>query len=237
VGEQALVVARMLAQPGVTKSVLVAEGVAGRLAGLVPPAVPLYVAPLAILRAVAGFDVHRGVLAMGYRAPFEGRTVLDVVPDGGDGLCVLACEGITHIDNMGLLFRNAAAFGAAAVVLDPTSHDPLYRRSLRVSIGHALTVPWARSADWPADLARLKEERGLTIIGAALTAGAVALDDLEPPHRCALVVGTEMEGLHGATRALCDHLVRVPMAPGVDSLNVAVAAAVCLHRLCRAGRA
>lgn len=236
VGEQALVVTKMLQLPGVTKSVLVAEPQQRQLADLVPPDVPLYVAPRDVLRTVAGFNVHRGVLAVGYRAPFENRRWNEVTPAGPQPTCVLACEGITHMDNMGLLFRNAAAFGVAAVLLDPTSHDPLYRRSLRVSIGHALRVPWARSTDWPADLARLKADRGLTILGAALEPAATALDDLEPPPRCALVVGTEIDGLAHGTRALCDRLVRIPMAPGIDSLNVAVAAAVCLQRLCRAGR-
>ena len=233
VGEQALVVGHMLALPGVTKSVLVAENMAERVAPLAPPEVPVYVAPLSVLRTVAGFDLHRGVVAVGYRAPFDGRAVEDVVPAGAGPARLLACEGITHIDNIGLLFRTAAALGVDGVLLDPTCHDPLYRKSLRVSIGHALTLPWARSSDWPGDLARLKAERGLTVIGAALAPDATPLGELDPPGRCVLVVGSEFHGLAPATLALCDEVVRIPMAPGVDSLNVAVAAGVALWALGR----
>jgi len=236
VGESALVVARMLALPGVTKSVLVSNSALDRIVPSAPDGVPVYAAPPPLLEAVAGFDVHRGVLAVGRRAPFEGRLPREVVPAAG-AACVLACEGIGNVDNMGLLFRNAAAFGVAAVLLDPTSHDPLYRKSLRVSIGHALTVPWARVPDWPGGLLALASERDLVVLGAAPGRQAHAIDDVEPPQRCVLIVGAEGAGLAPATLACCRRLVRVPMAPGVDSLNVAVAAAVCLHHLCRCGRA
>jgi tRNA G18 (ribose-2'-O)-methylase SpoU len=237
VGEQALVVEKMLARPGLTKSVLAAEAMCDRIAPLVPAGVPLYVAPQEVMDAVVGFPIHRGVLAVGYR-PREGDLTLEaVVPARPGPLTVLVCEDITHIDNVGLLFRNAAAFGVDAVVLSPRCHDPLYRRCLRTSIGHVLTVPWARSRDWPDDLDRLRWQWGLTVVGAATDAGARPLDELEPPERVALLVGTEGEGLSAGALARCDARVRIPMAPGVDSLNAAVAAAVCLHRLSRAARA
>ncbi len=155
VGEQPLIVQRMLSMPGVTKSVLVATTWADRIAHLAPPEVPVYVAPLDLMRHVAGFTVHRGVLAVGYRSAIERSDLASALrPDGP--LTVLLCESITNIDNIGLLFRNAAAFGVDAVVLSPRCHDPLYRKSLRVSIGHALTVPFVRCRDWPGDLGRLK---------------------------------------------------------------------------------
>ncbi|MHC4785197.1 MAG: TrmH family RNA methyltransferase, partial [Planctomycetota bacterium] len=122
------------------------------------------------------------------------------------------------------------AFGVDAVVLSPSCHDPLYRKALRVSIGHALTVPFVRSADWPTELARLRREWGVTLIAAALDTRAVDLDSLERPKRVGLVVGQEYQGISRDTLDRCDHIVRIPMAAGVDSLNVAVAAAVCLHR-------
>lgn len=236
VGEQALVVAQMLALPGVTKSVLVAPEKVGQLAALAGDDVPIYVAPLPLLSAVAGFPVHRGVLAVGHRAAFDSRSLADIVPAAGVPGCVLACEGITHVDNIGLLFRNAAAFGVSGILLDPTCHDPLYRKAVRVSIGHVLTVPWAWSSDWRGDLERLRDDFRFKLIGAALRPDAMALDDVTPPARSALIVGTEFGGLRPDTLAQCDHVVRIPMAPGVDSLNVAVAAAVCLHRLCGVGR-
>ena len=147
-----------------------------------------------------------------------------------EALTLLVCENITNIDNIGFLFRNAAAFGVDAVLLSPRCHDPLYRKSLRVSIGHALTVPFVRSTDWTAQLDRLRREWGVTLIAAALDPRAEDLDAVARPGRVGLVVGQEFEGISPETLDRCDHIVRIPMAPGVDSLNVAVAAAVCLHR-------
>ncbi len=229
VGEQPLIVQRMLSMPGVTKSVLVVTTWADRIAPLARPDVPVYVAPLDLMRHVAGFTVHRGVLALGYRSAIERSDLASALrPDGP--LTVLLCENITNIDNIGFLFRNAAAFGVDAVVLNPRCHDPLYRKSLRVSIGHALTVPFVRCRDWPGDLGRLKAQWNLTLIAAALDKGGVDLRLVDRPERVGLVVGQEFHGLSPTTLDHCDHIVKVPMAPGVDSLNVAVAAAVCLHR-------
>lgn len=234
IGEQALIVERMLAVPGRTKSVLVQRAQLARIAPHVPADVPLYVVSDAVLRAVVGFDLHRGVLAVGWRPPPGAQTLAVALPpplDRTAPLTVLVCEDITHHDNLGMLLRNAAAFAVDAVVLSPRCHDPLYRRCLRMSIGHALDVPTARSADWPADLAALRDRWGCAIVAAATGPGAVALDDAPRLRRLALVVGTEGHGLSDAALALADHRVRIPMRRGVDSLNVAVAAAVCLHRL------
>ena len=236
VGEQRLIVERMLARPGVTKSVLVARNQRDEVAPLDPPEVPVYVTERAVMSRLAGFNIHRGVLAIGRRAAVERADLQSVIrPDRP--LTVLLCEDVTNIDNIGFLFRNAAAFGVDAVLLSPDCHDPLYRKSLRVSIGHALTVPFVRSADWPGDLDRLKSQWGLTLIGTVTAAQAVALDEVDCPSRVGLIVGQEYHGLSPATLGACDQLVRIPMAPGVDSLNVAVAAAVCLHRLSNARRA
>ncbi|MCZ6810997.1 MAG: RNA methyltransferase [Planctomycetota bacterium] len=229
VGEQPLIVQRMLSMPGVTKSVLVVRTWADRIAPLAPPEVPVYVAPLDLMRHVAGFTVHRGVLAVGYRSAIERSDLASALRPAAP-LTVLLCENITNIDNIGLLFRNAAAFGVDAVVLSPRCHDPLYRKSLRVSIGHALTVPFVRCLDWPGDLVRLKARWNLTLIAAALDERAIDLRLVDRPERVGLVVGEEFHGLSPTTLDHCDHIVKVPMAPGVDSLNVAVAAAVCLHR-------
>ncbi len=229
VGEQPLIVQRMLSMPGVTKSVLVVTTWADRIAPLAPPEVPVYVAPLDLMRRVAGFAVHRGVLAVGYRAKVE-RPSLQAIISGSGPLTLLLCEDVTNIDNIGLLFRNAAAFGVDGVLLSPKCHDPLYRKSLRVAIGHALTVPFARSEDWSGELARLQQESNVTLVAAGLDERAVELDSAPRPTRVGLVVGPEFDGLPSATLDQCDAIVKVPMAPNVDSLNVAVAAAVCLHR-------
>lgn len=236
VGEQLLVVQEMLRRPGVTRSVLVDERMVHRLKGHVPDDVPVYAAPTTLMEGIVGFHVHRGVLAVGRRAAVEHPSIDRMLTSRPGASTLLLLEDIANIDNMGLLFRNAAAFGVAGVILSPRCHDPLYRRVLRVSIGHVLSVPWIRSTDWPADLECLRRRHGFALVGAAIDDRAVPLDELSPPDRSALVVGTEYAGLSEATRRACDHLVRIPMAPGVDSLNVGVAAAVCLHRLSRVGR-
>ncbi|MHC4416831.1 MAG: TrmH family RNA methyltransferase [Planctomycetota bacterium] len=235
VGEQPLVVEHMLGKPGVTKSVLLGPAWVDRIAPRVPPEVPVYVAPIELMKRIAGFNIHRGVLAVGYRRAVE-RPDLDPDLAGREALTLLVCENITNIDNMGFLFRNAAAFGVDAVVLSPRCHDPLYRKPLRVSIGHALTVPFVRSHDWPTELDRLRGELGVTLIAAALDPRAVDLDAIPRPGRVGLVVGQEYQGIAPDTLDRCDHVVRIPMAAGIDSLNVAVAAAVCLHRFSRGER-
>jgi tRNA G18 (ribose-2'-O)-methylase SpoU len=231
IGEQMLVVEKMLKLPGVTKSVLVTPNHLDRVMALAPRDVAVYVAPLAVMSELAGFEIHRGVLAAGWRRMLASRSIDGLVPRPGEAATLLVCEDITNLDNIGLLFRNAAAFGADGVVLSPRCHDPLYRKSLRVSIGHALTVPWARSRDWAGDLARLKREMDLTLIGTSLDRSAADLDSVPRVRRAALLVGQEFSGLSKQALALCDTIVRIPMAAGVDSLNVATAAAVCLHRL------
>ena len=235
VGEQPLIVQRMLSMPGVSKSVLVVTTWADRIAPLAPPEVPVYVAPLDLMRHVAGFAVHRGVLAVGYRAKVE-RPSLHAIISGDGPLTLLLCEDITNIDNIGLLFRNAAAFGVDGVLLSPKCHDPLYRKSLRVAIGHTLSIPFARCDDWLGELDRLKRNWNLTLIAAANDERAAELDSAPRPERIGLVVGSEFDGLLSTTLNLCDQIVKVPMANGVDSLNVAVAAAVCLHRFSTAVR-
>jgi tRNA G18 (ribose-2'-O)-methylase SpoU len=234
VGEQALVVERMLQRPGLTRSVLVTPRRLERVAPKVPPDVPAYVPPLPIMEQLAGFNIHRGVLALGYRAAVE-RSRLEIPPPDRPVTLVL-CEEVSNLDNIGFVFRNAAAFGADGVLLSPGTHDPLYRKSLRVSIGHALTVPFARSEDWHADLERLRGEHELTIIAASADKGAPDLETLPRPRRVALLVGAEFEGVSPKTLDFCDHVARIRMAPGVDSLNVAVAAAVFLHRFSNADR-
>lgn len=229
IAEQALIVERMLSRPGVARSVLVAPTHVGRIAPQASPGIPVYVAPLTLLREIAGFNIHRGVLGVGRRDAVE-RARLEIPPPPAP-VTILAADEITNVDNIGSLFRNAAAFGVDGILLSPTCHDPLYRKSLRVSIGHALAIPFRRCGDLASELARFKKEHALTVIGAATGQGAVPLDEIPPPGRLVLAVGQEYQGLSQQTLRLCDHLARIPMAPGIDSLNVAVAAAVCLHRL------
>jgi tRNA G18 (ribose-2'-O)-methylase SpoU len=245
VGESPLVIEAMLRAPVETLSILASERQEARARALVDAARPcragradpeILLAPDEVLDAAVGCSIHRGFLAIGRRpAPF---TVREVVPASGDCL-LLVVEDVNNIDNIGQLFRNAAAFGCAAVVLSPACHDPLYRKSLRVSCGHALRVPFARSEAWANDLAWLRDGARLALVGAtgggdrtlAETADAMARTS---PRRVAVLVGAEFDGLTPAALGACSHRTRIPMAPGVDSLNVGVAAGVLLARLAEA---
>lgn len=197
--------------------------------------VPVYVAPLDVLRAVSGFDVHRGALASAERG--TPRALHDVLHEAThDANTVLVLEAVSDHENLGALFRNAAALGAGAVVLGPRTGDPLYRRSLRVSMGHVLRVPFARS-DTPDILGALRAA-GYRLV--ALTPSpdsepvasfAARPSDGKDKDKIALLLGAEGPGLSDEWLAQADDRVRIPMAPGVDSLNVAVAAAVALYEL------
>ena len=203
----------------------VAERFAGRLDAVDAPVV---VADEVVLRQVVGFDIHRGALASVDR--IEPIDAGDLVPI--DGLLLVA-EGVNDHENLGALYRNAAAFGVRGVLLDPTCADPFYRRSVRVSLGNVLAVPTGRLASLPAGLISLADRSVTTI---ALTPHSErSLSDLTAADlgsgAVALVVGAEGPGLTDSTLAAATHRIAIDMAAGVDSLNVATAAAIALHHL------
>jgi len=225
VAEGLLALEAALASPHPVRAVLVAETKLERVAALVGDAdVTVYVAPPALLSEVTGFAIHRGVVASVGRLP---------LPDPGslvEGAArLLVVEGVNDHENLGALFRNAAAFGVEAVLLDDRCADPCYRRSVRVSLGHVLHVPWTRVGPLPDALAWLAS---LGIAALALTpAGEATVHDVAArrrDERVAWVVGAEGPGLAPATLAAATERVRIPIADGVDSLNVATAAAVAL---------
>jgi len=240
IGEAVLVVEVMLESRGLTRSVLTSRKQADRMAQVIAasnsPETTLFVADEKTMESITGFDLHRGVLACGARAPVEERALEDIVPAPDGHATLLVCDGISNIDNMGMMFRNAAAFGVDAVILSPDSHDPLYRKSLRVSIGHALRVPWHRSRDWDMTLKRLTDEFGVTLIGTSIKSDSVPLDRIEQPDRVGVVMGSEFSGIGETSSKHCATSTRIPMMEGTDSLNVGVAAAVCLHRFSRSNR-
>lgn len=209
------------------ESVLIDAKRADKLAPLLAEfgaGVPVYAAGQAVIDAIAGFHLHRGILAIGVRG--EEPDAAALLASLGETAVVLVLFGISNHDNMGGLFRNAAAFGADAVLLDSDCCDPLYRKAIRVSVGHALTVPFARMTGDA--LALLK---GADFEPLALTpVGATPLVELKPPKRAAVLLGTEGEGLSAEVIA-GSRPIAIPMAPGVDSLNVAVTAGIVLHHL------
>jgi tRNA G18 (ribose-2'-O)-methylase SpoU len=225
IAESAKVLARAVAAGHLPRSVVVQERWIERVTEIVGALdVPVYVAPDATVEAVAGFSVHRGALASMH------RPVLPSVAEVIDGAkLILVLEGIADHTNVGAAFRAAAGLGADAVLVSPRGADPLYRRSVRVSMGTVFQVPWTRISDWEAGLAELR--------GAGVELAALALsDNAEPldvyarnrPDRVALMMGSEGDGLSAEALQAADRIVTIPMFGGVDSLNVASAAAVAL---------
>jgi len=211
------------------ESVLLLEN---RVAGMqetlaaMPEGTPVYVASQDIIDRIAGFHLHRGVLALGRRR--TGERFSELVASLPEKALVVALVGISNHDNAGAIFRNAAAFGADAVILDETSCDPLYRKAIRVSVGAALKVPFVQGGGADAMIAAL-DEAGFSVL-ALSPAGKAEITDLAPAARMALVLGSEGEGLPAGLLAKL-RTVRIGMAPGFDSLNVAAASAVALHHL------
>jgi len=184
--------------------------------------IPVFVCEHDVIEAVTGFHLHRGALAAMQRpVPPALAEVLE------DARRVLVLEDVVDHTNVGAVFRSAAALGVDAVLVTPRCADPLYRRSIRVSMGTVFQVPWTRIEPWPGGVERL-HALGFTVAALALGDDSVGLDELaaDPPERLALVLGTEGDGLSRGTLAAVDLTVRIPMAGGVDSLNVAAAGAV-----------
>ncbi|MDP9838906.1 tRNA G18 (ribose-2'-O)-methylase SpoU [Neorhizobium huautlense] len=195
----------------------------------VPDDVPAYVASGGVLDAIAGFHLHRGILALGRRmAEPDLDSLIDTLPK--KALVVAAC-GISNHDNIGAMFRNAAAFGADAVLLDETCCDPLYRKALRVSVGSVLSVPYARGGSILSLLERLAE-RGLSIWGLS-PSGQSDLRDIPPESQgIVLVTGTEGEGLPDTVMNRFG-TARISQRPGLDSLNAGMATGIALYEIAR----
>jgi tRNA G18 (ribose-2'-O)-methylase SpoU len=189
--------------------------------------VPVYVAQAGVIEAMTGFHLHRGALASMQRPPLVDPTVLLRNTLRRETSRVVILEDIVDHTNMGAVFRSCAALGVDAVLVTPRCADPLYRRSVRVSMGTVFQVPWTRIDPWPAGMQVLRDH-GFTVAAFALGDGAISLDDLaaDQPDRLAMVFGTEGDGLSRLAVKGADLVVRIPMAGGVDSLNIASASAV-----------
>lgn len=189
---------------------------------------PVYVVPQAIINSITGFNIHRGCLAMGERPrPRQWREATKAARR------VIALERIANADNVGSVFRSAAAFGVDAVLLERTCTDPLYRKAIRTSMGAALTMPFADAEPWPEALRQLARE-GWQVVAMTPAASAPSLRAVAAEvssRRVVVVVGHEGEGLSAAALEACTHRARIPMMSNVDSLNVATAAALALYEL------
>ncbi len=228
VAEGEKVIRRALAAGYPMRSMLLEEKWLPQLADVVDQVdAPVHLADRELLDRVTGYAVHRGALAAMQRRP---------LPDAAGLLAgarrVVVLEDVTNHTNVGAVFRAAAGLGVDAVLVTPRCADPLYRRSVKVSMGAVFAVPWTRLTRWPAGVEDLRAA-GFTVAALALTPDAIDLRDLaaDVPDRLALLLGTEGDGLGPATVAAADLVVRIPMSGGVDSLNVAAAAAVAFWAL------
>jgi tRNA G18 (ribose-2'-O)-methylase SpoU len=232
------VVLRVLARSGPhrAQALLIAERRLGRLAPLIAAfdhSVGIYAASQAVMDTIAGFPIHRGILAHGQRAPATTASALLEAARADPATpnpLVVALFGVANHDNIGGVFRNAAAFGASAVLLDATCCDPLYRKAIRVSVGAALSVPFARlRAD--EDALGLLRAAGFTPL-ALSPAGRTPLARLAPPPRPAVLLGAEGAGLPADILARAE-TIAIPMAGAFDSLNIATTSGIVLHHLVR----
>ena len=207
-------------------------GKGAEILGRCDPDLPVYTASLEVLTQLTGFHLTRGMLCAMRRPPLP---TLDEVCAGARRIAVL--ENVMNPTNLGAIFRCAAALGMDAVLLTSGCTDPLYRRSARVSMGTVFQVPWARigedAADWPQKGVERLHALGFRTAAMALTDDSVSIDDarLAAEPRLAIVLGTEGDGLSPRTIAACDYTVKIPMAHGVNSLNVAAASAVAFWQL------
>ena len=233
--ESSTVIRRAVAAGHRPRSFLMAERWLAGLADLLDAVgagesgdVPVYVGEPDVLEGITGFRLHRGALAAMNRPAL--RPVVDLLAgarDGAGARRVAVLEDIVDHTNVGAIIRSAAALGVDAVLVSPRCADPLYRRSVRVSMGTVFQVPWTRLEPWPVGLTQLKD-LGFTVAALALADDAISLDEFAAsrPEKLALVLGTEGDGLSRGALAAADLVVRIPMSGGVDSLNVAAASAV-----------
>jgi tRNA G18 (ribose-2'-O)-methylase SpoU len=228
IAESAKVIRRAIGAGHRPRSVLMEEKwLPGLESALAPFDVPVHLADPDQLEAITGYRVHRGALAA-----FERPALPDPAELLAAARRVVVLEDIVDHTNVGAIFRSVAALGADAVLVSPRCADPLYRRSVRVSMGTVFQVPWTRLPEWP-EAARMLHAHEFSIAALALADDAVSLRDLaaDPPGRLALVFGAEGDGLSARALEAADRVVTIPMAHGVDSLNVAAAAAVALYAL------
>jgi tRNA G18 (ribose-2'-O)-methylase SpoU len=235
IAEGRLVVQRLLSGSRFpTRSVMVTDSALASLRRAVDshPETPVYVVPQAVMDDVAGFNVHRGCLAVGERpAPRDWQELARAARR------LVILERIGDPDNVGSVFRNAAAFGVGAVLLDPASTDPLYRKAIRTSMGAALRIPFARVHEWMRALRELDSD-GIALIALTPSSSAPCLRTVASElsdRRVALVLGHEGEGLTQAALDACRFRARIPMAGDTDSVNVATAAAIAMYELARKG--
>jgi len=227
IAESALVLQRALRAGHSPRSVLALGSAVDEAVALVGPDVPVFSGPGELLEELTGYALHRGLIAAMHRPPLP--TVRSLLADARR---IVVLENVADPTNVGAIFRSVAAIGADAVLVTPRCSDPFYRRAIRVSMGTVLQVPWTRTGEWDVT-GPLLHEAGFHIAALALSDDSVTLREFatEANDRVALVLGAEGDGLTPQALEAADTVVRIPMAHGIDSLNVAATAAVAMYAL------
>lgn len=223
--ESTLVVERALAAGHTPRSVLALPGWVDAARALTGDDVPIFTGPGEVLAGLTGYILHRGVIAAMNRPALPEPAALI-----RQARRIVVLENVADPTNVGAIFRSVGAIGADAVLVTPRCSDPFYRRAIRVSMGTVLQVPWTRVGDWSSTRTLLSAS-GFQVAALALTPDAVSLRDFVPPQKLAIVLGAEGDGLTAEAIGAADAVVRIPMAHGIDSLNVAAASAVALWAL------
>ena len=225
IAESALVLQRALSAGHRPRSVLALGNTVDEARALVGDDVPIFSGPSDLLEELTGYLLHRGLIAAMHRPELP---TVSCLLAGARRVIIL--ENVADPTNVGAIFRSVGAIGADAVFVTPRCSDPFYRRAIRVSMGTVLQVPWTRLGDW-ASTRHLLVASGFQIAALALSADAVSLRDFVAPKKLALVLGAEGEGLTAEALESADTIVQIPMAHGIDSLNVSAAAAVAMWAL------
>ena len=222
IAESALVLERALRAGHVPRSVLALGNTVDEARALVGDDVPIFSGPAELLEQLTGYLLHRGLIAAMHRPPLPSAQSLLA-----DARRIVILENVADPTNVGAIFRSVGAIGADAVLVTPRCSDPFYRRAIRVSMGTVLQVPWTRLGDWTSTR-ELLSASGFHLAAMALTPDAVSLRDFSAPEKLAIVLGAEGDGLSAEALEAADTIVQIPMAHGIDSLNVAAASAVAM---------
>jgi tRNA G18 (ribose-2'-O)-methylase SpoU len=223
-------VRRLLASDFAVESVLFSDRFERQFGALAPPEVPVWIVPDELVEPLVGFNFHRGILACGRR---RANPTLDELAPLGRRLTLAICAEVQDPENLGAILRISSAFGVDGVLVGGGgSADPFSRRVLRVSMGASLRVPIRETADIAAELDQLRDTLAVELAATVLDQSAEPLSAAKRSDRFALLFGSEGHGLDPAIIALCNRRVTIPMTLGTDSLNVAVAAGICLYHFC-----
>ncbi|MCU1557301.1 MAG: rRNA methyltransferase [Microbacteriaceae bacterium] len=225
IAESALVLERAVRAGHVPRSVLALGNTVDDARAIVGDDVPIFSGPAELLEQLTGYLLHRGLIAAMNRPALP--SVESLLKDARR---LVILEDIADPTNVGAIFRSVGAIGADAVLVTPRCSDPFYRRAIRVSMGTVLQVPWTRLGDW-ASTRELLTASGFHVAAMALSRDAVSLRDFDAPEKLALLLGAEGDGLSAEALEAADTVVQIPMAHGIDSLNVAAASAVAMWAL------